>query len=228
MEKNEDALLIFLGDYGDRGFHSVETYYTVLSIKLLYPKQVVLIRGNHEGPEDLMAHPHDLPEQFQTRFGEKWAEAYWKIRALFPHLYNAVLVKNRYLLAHGGLSTQMATAEDLAYAHKTHPEKRVLEDLLWSDPTDATENTCTSPRGAGQLFGQKVTTTVLERFNVEVFIRGHEPCAEGFRIDHNGKILTLFSRKGPPYFNAYGAYLNIDFSMKPKHAENMIPWLHKF
>lgn len=50
MEKTNDATLIFLGDYGDRGDKPAETYYMVLKLKLEFRKQVVLIRGNHEGP----------------------------------------------------------------------------------------------------------------------------------------------------------------------------------
>jgi UDP-glucose 4-epimerase len=51
---------------------------------------------------------------------------------------------------------------------------------------------------------------------------------QGFKINHKGKILTLFSRKGPPYFNAYGAYLKIDLSEKFENAEQLIPYIHKF
>jgi len=87
---------------------------------------------------------------------------------------------------------------------------------------------CTSPRGAGKLFGENVTNEVLRRFNTKILIRGHEPCEEGFKIDNNGKVLTLFSRKGPPYFNSYGAYLDVELSEKIENAEQLIPYIHKF
>jgi protein phosphatase len=228
ISQNRDALLIFLGDYGDRGEYSKETHYTVLKLKLLFPQQVVLMRGNHEGPEDLMASPHDLPIEFQVKFGEKWASAYHKIRELFACLYNAVLVEDRYLMIHGGLPLKAKTIEDLAYAHTTHPKQSFLEEMLWSDPNEMVKDFYASPRGAGKLFGEKVTNEVLRRFNAKIFIRGHEPCAEGFKINHKGKILTLFSRKGPPYFNDYGAYLKVDLSEKFENAEQLIPYIHKF
>jgi len=228
MSQTKNAFLIFLGDYGDRGAFSAEVYYTVLKIKLLFPEQVILMRGNHEGPEDLLASPHDLPYQFQARFGEKWTEAYAKIRELFRHLYNAVLVDERYLIIHGGLPPQANTAEDLAYAHIKHPKQSFLEDMLWGDPNEMIKGTCASPRGAGKLFGENITDKVLRRFNAKILIRGHEPCEEGFKIDHKGKVLTLFSRKGSPYFNAYGAYLNVELSEKIENAEQLIPLIHKF
>lgn len=228
MNQNTDAVLIFLGDYGDRGEYSKEVYYTVLKLKLLFPEQIVLMRGNHEGPEDLMASPHDLPLEFQTKFGEKWEEAYSKIRELFACFYNAVLVKERYLMIHGGLPPRAKTIEDLAYANTLHPKQSFLEDMLWSDPNEIIKGTCTSPRGAGKLFGENITNQMLRRFDAKILMRGHEPCEDGFKINHKGKVLTLFSRKGPPYFNDYGAYLEVGLSEKFENAEQLIPYVHKF
>jgi len=228
LTASKDTTVIFLGDYGDRGAHSAEVYYTVLQLMLAFPEQVVLLRGNHEGPDDLMASPHDLPMQFQAKFKENWAIAYSKVRELFAYLYNAVLVDERYLLIHGGLSPEITTAQDLAHAHLTHPEKEFLEDLLWSDPNDMVKTALYSPRGAGKLFGKSVTEKVLRNLNVKILIRGHEQCQEGFKLNHDGKVLTLFSRKGSPYFNAYGAYLQLPLSEKIESARQLVPWIHKF
>jgi len=228
MDQEKDAVLIFLGDYGDRGVYSAEVYHIVLELKLLYPEQVVLMRGNHEGPEDLTASPHDLPMQLRARFGENGDEAYTKIRGLFEQLINAVIVKGRYLVIHGGLPLQARRIEDLAYAHISHPKQAFLEEMLWSDPDEMIREEAASPRGAGRLFGKKVTEEVLKRFGVKLFIRGHQSCPEGFRTSHDGKVLTLFSRKGSPYFNAYGAYLELDLSKQFENAEQLVPYIHRF
>ena len=228
MASDKEEVIIFLGDYGDRGAYPAEVYYIVLQLKLVFPEQVALLRGNHEGPEDLMASPHDLPLQFQARFKQNYRAAYSKVRELFGYLYNAVLVEESYLLVHGGLSPEIANAQDLAHAHRKHPERAFLEDLLWSDPHDRVQDVLHSPRGAGKLFGKNVTETVLRKLGVNVLIRGHEPCAEGFKLNHDGKVLTLFSRKGAPYFNAHGAYLQLPLSEKFQSAQELVPWIHKF
>jgi len=228
MNQNSHAFLIFLGDYGDRGEYSKEVYYTVLKLKLAFPNQVILMRGNHEGPEDLLASPHDLPMEFQIKFGQKWTKAYLKIRELFGCLYNAVLIEKRYLIIHGGLPHEAKGIEDLAYAHTLHPKQSFLEEMLWSDPNEGIKEVCASPRGAGKLFGENITKQALRNFSVRILIRGHEPCEDGFKFSHNGKVLTIFSRKGPPYFNTYGAYLELELSEKPENAEQLIPHIHKF
>ncbi|MDH5664551.1 MAG: serine/threonine protein phosphatase, partial [Candidatus Bathyarchaeota archaeon] len=196
MEKangGEDILLIFLGDYGDRGFYSPEVYYVVLKLKELFPERVVLMRGNHEGPDDLLASPHDLPFHLNRKFGERGSEVYLKLRELFNHLYNAVLIEERYILLHGGAPSQASAADDIAYAHEKHPSERHLEEILWSDPWEGIKGTYASPRGAGRLFGENVTERLLKMLGVKALIRGHEPSEEGFKTNHNGKVLTIFS-----------------------------------
>jgi len=228
LDSSKDATLILLGDYGDRGAYSVEVYYTILKLKLAFPEKIVLLRGNHEGPQDLIVCPHDLPFQFQARFKSDWQNIYDTIRELFAYLHNAVLVEERYLLLHGGLSPEMTAIKDLALAHRMHPEHRLLEDLLWSDPNELIQNVRNSPRGAGKLFGKNVTEKILETLKVKILIRGHEKCDKGFKFNHDNKVLTIFSTRRFPYFNEHGAYLQLPFSAKVETAEQLIPWIHIF
>ncbi|MGZ4851098.1 MAG: metallophosphoesterase [Candidatus Bathyarchaeia archaeon] len=227
IRKTQDATLIFLGDYGDRGEKSPEVYYLILKLKLSFPRQVVLLRGNHEAPTDLLGVPHDLPFRFQERFGENWKEVYEKIRGFHTCLYNAVYVEHRYLMLHGGLSPKITGLQDIAQAQENCNDD-VFGDILWNDPDENVRGVSFSPRGAGELFGKKVTTEVLEHLNAKILIRGHETSNVGFKINHGGKVLTLFSRKGAPYFNRYGAYLQLPLTEKFENAQQLAPFIHKF
>lgn len=224
----EDVLLIFLGDYGDRGTQSPEVYYVVLKLKEMFPERVILMRGNHEGPPDLLASPHDLPIQLKNRFGNKGSEAYLKLRELYNHLYTGVIIEDRIVLLHGGAPSQATTVKDIAYAHETHPRERHLEEILWSDPWKGIKGTIASPRGAGRLFGEDVTKRLLTMLNVKALIRGHQSCPDGYKTDHSQKVLTLFSRKGAPYNNRYGAYLHLDISQKVENPKQLLEGIHKF
>jgi len=221
MHGEKHHILIFLGDYGDRGLFSSEVYYVVLKLKEAFPKHVILMRGNHEGPQDLLASPHDLPTHLHGKFGEEWSKAYDKLQQLFDLLYNAVRVDEQIIMLHGGVPSQAKSREDLAYAHKKHPNETHLEEILWSDPEEGISGTYPSPRGAGKLFGEDVTQKFFKMLNVKVLIRGHEPSEEGYKINHNGRILTLFSRKGEPYFNHQAAYLQLNLASKVEDAYHL-------
>ncbi len=227
VKRGRDVLLIFLGDYGDRGLLSPEVYYVVLKLKELFPDRVILMRGNHEGPRDLLASPHDLSLHLNRKFGERGSDAYQKLRMLFNHLYTGVLIEERYVLLHGGVPSQATTVDDIAYAHEKHPRERHLEEILWSDPWEGIMGTIASPRGAGRFFGEDVTNKLLRMLGVKVLIRGHESSEEGYKTNHSGKVLTLFSRKGPPYNNKFGAYLHVNFSKKVEKAKQLLQSINK-
>ena len=228
METDKHNTIVFLGDYGDRGAKSPELYYAVMNLKMAHPDQVVLLRGNHEGPSDLMATPHDLPIYLQRKFKEKWVVVYQHLRELFGYLHTAVYVEERYLMVHGGLPSKIRSLQEIADADKLHPEKTYLEELLWNDPGEQVRGVFASPRGAGNLFGKTITNEVLQKIGAKILIRGHEPVGEGYKINHDGKILTLFSRKGSPYFNRFGAYLELPLTEKFENANQLVHYIHKF
>jgi len=226
--KRNETYLIFLGDYGDRGSRSPEVYHIVLSLKTLFPGKVILLQGNHEGPEDLLPYPHDLPYYLQRRFGVDWREIYVKISRLFRKFYTAVIVQGRCLMLHGGVPSRAKGIEDLAYAYLKHPSESHLEEILWSDPAENIVGTVPSPRGAGRLFGEDVTSAFLRLLGVKFMIRGHEPSMEGYMISHGGRILTLFSRRGTPYHNFHGAYLLFNLSLNINSAWQLESFIRKF
>ena len=228
LHSRKNILLIFLGDYGDRGTQSIEIYNIVLTLKSLFPKQVILMRGNHEGPPDIMASPHDLPMQLESRFGKKSIAIYKSLRELHNYLYNCVVIRERYVLLHGGAPAKVTSINDIAYAHKNHPQKPYLEEILWNDPLQTQNGTFPSPRGAGKLFGKDVTNKLLKLFNVKMLIRAHQSCPTGYQFAHGGQILTIFSRKGSPYTNKYGAYLQLNLPQYPKTIKMFFKGIHKF
>lgn len=225
VQRGEKTYLVFLGDYGDRGANPVEVYYLILTLKKTYKENLVLMRGNHEGPDDLQVSPHDLPFQLLTRFSENGPTVYGRLKALFDQLYVAVVLEGKCVFLHGGVPGEAESLDDVAFAYAKHPGASHLTEILWSDPQENIAGTYPSPRGAGKLFGPDVTERFLRMLGVRVLVRGHEPVEEGFRISHCGRVLTLFSRKGDPYFNSKSAFLQFDLSMRIKDAFELVPFV---
>ncbi|MBD0299228.1 MAG: serine/threonine protein phosphatase [Nitrososphaera sp.] len=208
--------LVFLGDYIDRGSDSIGIIYSVCYLKSTYPDSVIVMRGNHEAPAEFPFSPHDFPYEVEDRFGDRWREIYKDILSMFRMLTLATVVKHKLLLVHGGLPTQEAAAENfresIGFAHERQVRNSVFEEILWNDPRQIDENKGqdSSRRGLGRYFGPNVTRTWLQATGTKAVIRGHEPC-QGFRLDHDNMIMTLFSFTGL-YPNSAAAYLMINAS----------------
>lgn len=65
------------------------------------------------------------------------------------------------LCVHGGLSPDIKTLDQIRTIERNQeiPHKGAFCDLVWSDPEDV-DTWAISPRGAGWLFGAKVTNEV--------------------------------------------------------------------
>lgn len=212
------SIIVFLGDYGDRGRESVEVYYVTLYLKMRYPDRIILMRGNHEGPDSMSFHPHDLPDQLLIKFGNTSQLIYTQLHSLFDLMYHSVIIQNSYLILHGGVPTNFKTVDDIAIANKTNMKTRHLEEILWNDPREM-EGSQPSVRGYGNYFGKDVTERALKVVNTKALIRAHEVC-DGFKVDHGGLVLTLFSCK-IPYGNKDAAYLEINQDSYNFNAEEL-------
>jgi protein phosphatase len=205
--------LVFLGDYVDRGSDSISIMYSVCYLKSTYPDSVILMRGNHEAPAEFPFSPHNFPYEIEDRFGNRWREIYKKLLSMFTLLTLATVVMQKLLLVHGGLPTEDAAAanfrKSIAFAQKNHLRSGVFEELLWNDPRQIDENLGQerSIRGFGRYFGPSVTRRWLQASGTKAIVRGHEPC-QGFKLDHNNMIMTLFSSM-EAYPNFKAAYLRL-------------------
>jgi len=207
VRTNPDFLMIFLGDYVDRGPKQLEVLIKLMELLEKYPENIILIRGNHEGPQDIRISPHEFPQVLTQLYGENADIIYMKYRELFDNLYNAVLIEDQALLVHGGIPTEASTLDDIAYAHETHPKKPHLVELLWNDPSTL-QGVNYSFRGVGKQFGVDIVERFLSQIGAKMLIRGHECFDDGYYF-HEDKVLTLFSCKLPVYRNRYAAYVDI-------------------
>ncbi len=205
--------LVFLGDYVDRGPHQVETITMLLYLKTRYPEKIVLLRGNHEPPPFLIPVPHDFIDVLKYRYGEKGISIYKLFYRLFQKLPYVARIPGRILFLHGGPPASVMKAKSFEEAFSIgllSVDDIVLEDILWSDPIDDQSiELAPSGRGAGNLYGPKITSRTLELAGVKYIVRGHEP-VQGYLLSHRGRVVTLFDSRIPVYGISRAAYMKIN------------------
>ncbi len=185
--------IVFLGDYADRGPSPLEVYEKLFEMKCSFPDHVFLLRGNHEATDLIEFYPHDLPWHLQNAYGEQWRGVYESLNEIHRRMPVAMIVEGMALVLHGGVSPEI-TLRSLE-----EPTSEELEIMLWSDPSDRIYGTVPSNRGAGVIFGPDASSKVLDSLGLRYLIRGHSPVMKGYRWDHFGRVLTVFSAK-----NVYG------------------------
>lgn len=110
-------------------------------------------------------------EECQQKYGNS---AVWKSCCqVFDFLALAAIIDGKVLCVHGGLSPEIRTLDQIRVVARAQeiPHEGAFCDLVWSDPEDV-ETWAVSPRGAGWLFGDKVSSEVCgHQFHIsEAFV----------------------------------------------------------
>ena len=192
---------LFLGDYVDRGKHSLEVVCLLLALKLSFPNRIFLVRGNHESPE-VNARDGFLHECVQRFGGRAEGIAAWRrVNLVFEWLPMAALINNAILGVHGGIGRGVESPSQIAAMRRPlrmgGENGALLLDLLWSDPTasDAVEGVHTNhERGHPVVcYGPDRVKSFLEANNLSLILRAHECVMDGFQRFAGGRLITVFS-----------------------------------
>ncbi|XP_009587594.1 serine/threonine-protein phosphatase BSL3-like [Nicotiana tomentosiformis] len=189
---------LFLGDYVDRGQHSLETMTLLLALKVEYPHNVHLIRGNHEAADinALFGFRIECIERMGERDGI-WA--WHRINRLFNWLPLAALIEKKIICMHGGIGRSINHVEQIENIQRPITMEAgsiILMDLLWSDPTenDSVEGLRPNARGPGLVtFGPDRVMEFCNNNDLQLIVRAHECVMDGFERFAQGHLITLFS-----------------------------------
>ncbi|KAF4776610.1 calcineurin-like phosphoesterase [Colletotrichum scovillei] len=215
--QSADTRFIFLGDFVDRGYFSLETFTLLMCLKAKYPDRIVLVRGNHESRQ--ITQVYGFYEECQQKYGNA---SVWKACChVFDFLVLAAIVDGELLCVHGGLSPEIRTIDQIRVVARAQeiPHEGAFCDLVWSDPEDV-ETWAISPRGAGWLFGDKVATEFNHVNGLKLIARAHQLVNEGYKYHFpQNSVVTVWS--APNYCYRCGnvaSIMTVDKDMNPKFS----------
>lgn len=100
---------LYLGDFVDRGFYSVETFLLLLALKVRYPERMTLIRGNHESRQ--ITQVYGFYDECQRKYG---SSNVWRwCCEVFDYLALGAIVDGRVFCVHGGLSPALQSIDQV-------------------------------------------------------------------------------------------------------------------
>lgn len=237
-----DTRYLFLGDYVDRGYFSIECVLYLWSLKIWYPDTLFLLRGNHECRHltDYFTFKLECKHKYSERVYEACMES-------FCALPLAAIMNKQFLCIHGGLSPELNTLDDIRAIDRFRepPTNGLMCDILWSDPVEdfGQEKTNESflhnhVRGCSYFFTYQAACQFLERNNLLSIIRAHEAQDAGYRMYRKTKatgfpsVITIFS--APNYLDVYNnkaAVLKYESNVMNIRQFNCTPhpyWLPNF
>lgn len=206
-----DTRYLFLGDYVDRGYFSIECVLYLWSLKIWYPNTLWLLRGNHECRH--LTDYFTFKLECKHKYSEKIYEACMESFCALPL---AAVMNKQFLCIHGGLSPELHTLDDLKQIDRFRepPTHGLMCDILWADPLEEFGQEKTSEyfvhnhvRGCSYFFSYPAACNFLEKNNLLSVIRAHEAQDAGYRMYRKTRttgfpsVMTIFS--APNYLDVY-------------------------
>ncbi|XP_062223718.1 serine/threonine-protein phosphatase PP2A-3 catalytic subunit-like isoform X2 [Phragmites australis] len=159
-----DTNYLFMGDYVDRGYYSVETVSLLVALKVQYRDRITILRGNHESRQ--ITQVYGFYDECLRKYGN--ANVWKYFTDLFDYLPLTALIENQV------------------------PHEGPMCDLLWSDPDDRC-GWGISPRGAAYTFGQDIAQQFNHTNGLSLISRAHQLVMEGFNWCQDKNVVTVFS-----------------------------------
>jgi len=200
----------------------VEVIITLLAFKFLYPKHMHLLRGNHESLS--MNRTYGFEGEVVAKYSKRCFDLFTEVFNWLPlaaHI-KATVSGKAALVLHGGLFRQEGIKlNDLKSIKRNQqpPESGLMCELLWSDPQPF-PGLAPNKRGVGVAFGPDVTHKFLKDNNLELVVRSHEVKEEGYLVEADGKLITVFS--APNYCDQAGnkgALIKFDDQLNTKFVQ---------
>nr|CAD1842223.1 unnamed protein product [Ananas comosus var. bracteatus] len=203
---SEENPYLFNGDFVDRGSFSVEVILTLFAFKCMCPTAMYLSRGNHESKS--MNKIYGFEGEVKSKLSEIFVELFAEVFCCLPLAH---VINEKIFVVHGGLFSVdgVKLSEIRAIDRFCEPPEEDLASCLrlvlcarYFGVTSTSTWKRSKQAGCGLSFGADVTKRFLQENNLELVVRSHEVKDEGYEIEHDGKLITVFS--APNYCDQMG------------------------
>ena len=185
---------LFMGDYVDRGNNSIEVCALLFAMKIMYPENIQILRGNHECPE--VNSIYGLLTECESRFGNDSKLVFNKINEVLCVLPLCAIINKKIFCVHGGISPHLKTLEDINKINRYGkiPDSGLLCDMMWSDPSQSGDEWGPNNRGISCTYNNLAINTFLKTNKLQLLCRAHQLVSEGYKFfGNNNKMITVFS-----------------------------------
>ncbi|KAK8885646.1 hypothetical protein M9Y10_041098 [Tritrichomonas musculus] len=182
---------LFLGDIVDRGEFSFETILLIFLMKICYPTNIYLIRGNHEF--GCLCSKYGFGNELYNEYQDHIVFNY--ICRAFNYIPLTAVVDKVIFCVHGGIGPDVPNIDTIKSIQRPIENftAKITSSLIWSDPNSDVTNFEPSPRGIGYLFGQDNLLDFLEASKAVRIVRGHQFVPEGYVSLFDDRVITVFS-----------------------------------
>ncbi|MBR1734938.1 MAG: serine/threonine protein phosphatase [Alphaproteobacteria bacterium] len=200
---------LFLGDYVDRGSNGVEVITKVFELKILYPNNVFILRGNHEDVRQNIA--GGFQEECRIKFNEtleKQNSVYNVISDVWDYLPICAVINKEFFCVHGGIPIVFETYDEVGkhlFLDDLEKAKKPLQlakdstlfirsvnEMLWNDFSLYPVNSFSKRGGDSLEIGYCLKYDFCKSAKVNYIVRAHQVLPI-FPFGDNGKIINVFS-----------------------------------
>ncbi|OHT09867.1 hypothetical protein TRFO_04401 [Tritrichomonas foetus] len=195
------ARYLFLGDLVDRGEFSIETIVLVYVMKVLFPTDIYVIRGNHEFSE-VCSNSGFLGDISSTYNSE---DVFQSFLESFANMPLAAIINKTTICVHGGLGPSIRDIKDIEQIKKPiyDYQNEIVASLVWSDPdaSDEKENLlsftpqCMSDQNNINQFFSNINSHECQNNNISHISDFRNPSISDFQVTEKKNSPDMFSQE---------------------------------